>query len=70
MIKITDEIFEIVEKFPETEKVFKSYDEKCNCCILCTHLFDSPKFLAKTYGLDEKEFLNKLTESIFNNHNK
>ncbi len=34
-------VLDIVSKYPETEAIFKSYDEQAGECICCQMLFES-----------------------------
>jgi len=58
------EILEIVDAYPETEDVFRSYDEATGVCVLCTHLFEKVEDLTETYGLDLDEMIKRLQEVI------
>lgn len=53
-------LLDIVSDFPETEKVFKQYDEAVGKCLLCSNLFDTLEKVAMLYGLDKDEILEKL----------
>lgn len=53
-------VLEIVTDRPETEVVFKSYDERVGECICCQRLFETVQQVAKRYRLDLAEFLAEL----------
>ncbi|BEP28753.1 hypothetical protein [Helicovermis profundi] len=60
MINKNDEIFDIVEKYPQAENIFRSYDAIADCCILCTHLFDTIDLLSKKYNINIDILLKQL----------
>ena len=53
-------ILEIVTEHPETEVVFKSYDERVGECVCCQRLFETVQQVAEKYKLDLAEFLEEL----------
>ena len=53
-------VLEIVTDHPETEVVFKSYDERVGECICCQRLFETVQQVAEKYKLDLAEFLAEL----------
>ncbi|NOQ41956.1 MAG: DUF1858 domain-containing protein [Desulfuromusa sp.] len=53
-------VLEIVTEHPETEVVFKSYDERVGECICCQRLFETVQQVAERYRLDLAEFLAEL----------
>lgn len=57
-------VLEIVEKYPETEDIFRSYDETIGKCILCYFLFDSLSKISIDNNLNLDELINKLNSSI------
>lgn len=57
-------ILDIVSKYPQTEDVFRTYDEKAGKCVLCHYLFESPKELAGQIGIDEKVLFKEIEDSI------
>lgn len=57
-------VLDIVEQYPQTEPVFRDYDEIIGKCLLCNCLFESVGSVAKEYQLDEAEMLRKLNELI------
>ncbi len=56
-------ILDIVSDYPETESVFKSYDQKIGECICCRKLFDTLRETADCYALDLTALLNELNSS-------
>lgn len=59
---ITNEmtILDIVEKYPKTEDLFKSYDELVGKCVLCNNLFDSLDNFAADNNIDLQDLINKI----------
>ncbi len=58
-------IIDIVYKYPQTEEIFRRYDEKAGCCVLCQHLFDTINELAVLYRLDLEEIINNLATAVY-----
>ncbi len=54
------EILDIVDAYPETEDVFRSYDAVACECIMCKNLFETVEELAKIYRLNLDEVLGRL----------
>lgn len=57
-------ILDVVSDFPETEEVFKPYDEKIGKCVMCHHLFETVEELSNLYGLDREKLLEELNKAI------
>lgn len=57
-------VLDVVDKHPETEAVFRAYDQIAGICILCHHLFDSIETIVQTYNLNQDEFIEKLNDAI------
>ena len=53
-------ILDILNKFPETIKVFREYDRKYSTCICCTSLLDTVEKAALKNRVDLKKLLNDL----------
>ncbi|WP_245819890.1 hypothetical protein [Dethiosulfatibacter aminovorans] len=64
MITKDMEILEIVDAYPVTEDVFRSYDEATGVCVLCTHLFENVGELAEIYGLDLDKMIERLDGAV------
>ncbi|MGM0396790.1 MAG: hypothetical protein ACQEP4_07010 [Bacillota bacterium] len=64
MIKKEDKILDIVSDYPQTEDVFKPYDEKIGKCVMCNHLFETVEEFAEMYGLDIEELLSRLNKTL------
>lgn len=39
MIKSDITLLDLIYKYPQTEKLFRKYEEITNSCIMCEHLF-------------------------------
>ena len=59
---ITEEmsVLDIISAYPETEMIFKSYDEQVGECICCQMLFATVRQVTEKYNLDLTELLVKL----------
>ena len=59
---ITEEmtVLDIISAYPETETMFKSYDEQVGECICCQMLFEPVRQVAEKYNLEMTELLVKL----------
>lgn len=57
-------ILDIVEKYPETEEVFRSYDDYAGKCTMCYNLFDSLEDFSLEYKIDLNDLMIKLNEKI------
>ena len=53
-------LLEIIEKLPDTEKIFRQYEQLTGSCLLCNHLFDSLESVASQYNLALDELLSRL----------
>ena len=57
-------ILEIVEKYPETEDVFRSYDDITGKCVLCSYLFDTIDKVSAAHNLKLDVLLDKINDAI------
>ena len=57
-------VLDIVSAHPETEAVFKFYDERVGECICCQSLFETLQQVGEKYKLDLSELLGKLNSAI------
>jgi len=64
MIKKEMTILDIVAGYPQTEDIFRSYDELTNKCVLCNNLFDTLVDFTEEYNIDLQELITKLNSSI------
>lgn len=53
---------DVVEACPESEPVFRTYDEKIGKCLLCHCLFDSLETIARDHDLELTELLDQLEQ--------
>ncbi len=60
--KITSEmvILDIISDYPQTEGVFRSFDDQAGECICCQMLFASVEDIIKKYQLDGGKLLAQL----------
>lgn len=58
------QILNIVSEHPETEEVFRKYDELAGKCVLCNNLFDSLEEFALEYKIDLHDLILKLNQAI------
>jgi iron-sulfur cluster repair protein YtfE (RIC family) len=57
-------ILDVVSDYPETEAIFKTYDEKAGECLCCQCLFETLQQVAETYNLDLPTLLAELNSTI------
>jgi len=59
---ITEEmsVLDIISTHPETEMIFRSYDERVGECICCQMLFATVRQVTEKYNLRLTELLEKL----------
>ncbi|NMC28093.1 MAG: hypothetical protein GYA42_08095 [Syntrophomonadaceae bacterium] len=53
-------LLDIVERIPETQDVFRQYEECTGTCLLCQHLFDSLESVASQYAIDLENIMREL----------
>ena len=53
-------VLDVVQRYRQTEKVFKKYDEQAGVCICCQALFDPLRTVAQRYGLALEKLLGDL----------
>lgn len=44
-------ILDVVDLYPQTEAVFRRYDQRAGMCLCCQALFESLRETAEKYGL-------------------
>ena len=59
-------VLDVISTYPETEVVFKLYDEHAGECICCQGLFETIQQIVEKYKLDLAELLKKLNSTIVN----
>lgn len=57
-------ILDIVEEYPKTEDLFKSYDQLVGKCVLCNNLFDSLDDFTTENNIDLQDLINKIENLI------
>ncbi len=68
MIKKDMTPLDIVEKYPETEPVFREYDAILGECLLCNYLFDSIEEIAAKSEINIEEMIKRLNKGIAPHH--
>jgi hypothetical protein len=58
-------VLDVVNRYRETEAVFRKYDEQAGVCICCQALFETIGEVASKYRLDLDQFLSDLEEAVF-----
>lgn len=67
MILKQDMPLDIVEQYPQTDPVFRTYDEQIGQCLLCHCLFDSLETIARRYDIDLAEMIQQLERAAGEN---
>jgi hypothetical protein len=62
-------VLDIIDRYRETEWVFKAWEEKTGVCICCQALFSSLAEAAERFGFDLKGLLNALNTVIGDSKN-
>lgn len=57
-------LLEVVESYPQTEEVFRKYDERAGACLCCQALFESLREMAEKYHLSLQMLLDDLEAAI------
>ena len=60
----TTTVLDLVAAHPAAEAVFRRYDAKAGCCILCEALFETVAELAARHGLDATALTHDLSQAI------
>ena len=56
-------ILDILSDYPETETIFKGYDQQLGECICCQMLFETVEHAANYYQLNLENLLQKLNSA-------
>ena len=59
-------ILNIIEDYPETEGVFRTYDEIAGKCVMCHNLFDTLDEFALLYSIHIDELIQNLNHVVRN----
>lgn len=57
-------LLDVIDRFRQTETVFRKYDEKAGVCLCCEALFESLGETAEKYGLDLSQLIADLEAEI------
>ncbi len=57
-------VLEVIDRYRNTESVFKKYDEQAGVCICCQSLFETIGEVATKYRLNLDQFLLDLEDAI------
>lgn len=57
-------ILDIVSEYPQTEDVFRTYDEKAGKCVLCNFLFETPIEFSQQIKIDEEVLIKEIEDKI------
>ncbi|NLM06612.1 MAG: hypothetical protein GX219_06815 [Tissierellia bacterium] len=57
-------ILDIVSEHPETEIVFKPYDEVVGKCVMCNNLFDKLGDFTSKHGIDYEKLVKELKDKV------
>jgi len=57
-------VLEVVDRYRETEAVFKKYDEQVGVCFCCQALFETLKDVSEKYGLNLEQILSDIESAI------
>jgi hypothetical protein len=53
-------VLDVIDRYRDTETVFRKYDEQAGVCICCQSLFDTLRDISEKHGID----LNKLMADL------
>jgi len=57
-------VLEVIDRYRETEPVFRKYDEQAGICICCQALFETIGEMAEKYRLNLDQILKDLEDAI------
>jgi hypothetical protein len=57
-------VLDVIDRYRDTEAVFRKYDEQAGVCICCQALFDTIADVAAKYRLNLDQFLSDLEDAI------
>jgi len=59
-----DQLLDIVYNYPDTEAVFRRYEEQTQVCLLCDYLFCTLEEVARIVPLNQEELLKELNLAV------
>lgn len=57
-------ILDIVAEYPNTEDVFRTYDDIAGKCTMCHNLFDTLEEFADMYKIDYSDLIDRLEKVL------
>ncbi|MBN2515286.1 MAG: hypothetical protein JXC33_04565 [Deltaproteobacteria bacterium] len=57
-------VLDVINRFRETEHIFRKYDEQAGTCICCNALFETIRALSERFNLDLTRLLNELEAAV------
>ena len=63
-------ILDIVADYPDTEEIFRTYDEIAGECVMCHYLFDNLEVFALLINIDLDNLIMKLNDKVFKDQEK
>jgi hypothetical protein len=57
-------VLEVMERHPQTEAVFRRYDQQAGVCLCCQALFEPLGEMAERYNLNLKRLLDDLHNAL------
>jgi hypothetical protein len=57
-------VLEVIDRYRNTESVFKKYDEQTGVCICCQALFETLKDVSEKHGIDLNQLMTELEAQI------
>jgi hypothetical protein len=56
-------ILDVIDRYRNTEAVFRKYDEQAGICLCCQALFETIREVAEKYGLNLHHLLSDLEDA-------
>lgn len=57
-------ILNIVADYPDTEAIFRTYDDLARKCTMCHNLFDTLEEFSVIYNIDLDDLMDRLEKTI------
>ncbi|HDP25660.1 MAG TPA: hypothetical protein ENN34_09475 [Deltaproteobacteria bacterium] len=64
VIKKDMSVLDVLLEHPESERVFKTYEQRTGHCICCNSLFETIESISVKYGLDIDALIKDLREAV------